>query len=182
MTIEKIIITIGSYAPDFELPGTDEQVHHLCRYLERFSGVGVIFLGNNCPYVNSYIPRLKHIQDEFEHQGFTLVGINANDVYQYPAESFEEMKQFCQDQQLNFPYLWDPTQDVAHSFGAQKTTEAFLIDHKGIVCYNGSIDDNPQDGDAVQAHYLHSAIASLLAGQEISTQSTKVTGSPIQWR
>ena len=52
MTILETIDTpIGSYAPDFELPGIDNQVHHLSRYLEKFRSVCVISMCNHCPYV-----------------------------------------------------------------------------------------------------------------------------------
>ena len=111
--MEKIGTPIGSYAPDFELPGIDGQVHHLSSYLRKWRGIAVIFMSNECPYVSSYLYRLKQIQSRFESQGVTLVGINANDLYQYPKDSFEKMKKFARVNQLNFPYLWDPTQDVA---------------------------------------------------------------------
>lgn len=52
---EKTGTPIGGHAPDFELPGVDHSVHHLARYLEQYSIVGVVFMGNNCPYVRNYI-------------------------------------------------------------------------------------------------------------------------------
>ncbi len=180
--MEKTGTPVGSYAPDFELPGVDAQVHHLSRYLQQWKAVGVIFLCNQCSYISSYLDRLKQIQAQFQNKGFTLIGINANDAKQSPVDSFENMKKFALERQLNFPYLWDSTQDVAHGFGAQKTPEAFLIDNMGILRYNGQIDDNPEDPEAVQVPYLYNAIAALLAGEEISPKSTEVTGSPLKWR
>jgi peroxiredoxin len=180
--MEKIGTPIGSHAPDFELPGIDDQVHHLSRYLEGLKVVGVVFLSNNCPYVFSYLDRLKQIQAQFQNRGFTLIGINANDANQHPEESFHNMKQFGQEKKLNFPYLWDSTQDVATSFGAQKTPEVFIIDDQGIVSYSGQIDDQPQEPEAVQVAYLENAIASLLAGAEFLPKSTAAIGSPLKWR
>jgi peroxiredoxin len=89
--MEKTGTTIGSYAPDFELPGTDGAVHHLARYLEKFRAVGVVFMCNHCPYVRLYLDRLKQLQVEFQAQGFTLIGINPNDAEQYPEDSFESI-------------------------------------------------------------------------------------------
>jgi peroxiredoxin len=180
--IEKLGTPVGSYAPDFELPGIDGEVHHLSRYLERRRGLGVIFMCNQCRYVNFYLERLKQIQVEFQHHGFTLIGINANDAQQHPEDSFENMKKFAHLRKLNFPYLWDTTQDVAQSFGAENTPEAFLIDEKGVLRYRGGIDDNPQKPEAVQVPYLQNAIAALLAGEDILPKSTKAIGSPIAWR
>lgn len=180
--MEKTNTPIGSYAPDFELLGVDGHVHHLSRYLKKWRAVGVVFLCNNCSYVFSYLDRLKEIQSQFQDKGFTLVGINANDSQQHPEESFENMKVFALERQLNFPYLWDSTQDVACSFGAQKTPEAFIIDQLGILRYRGPIDDNPQEPEAVQTSYLQNAIAALLAGENISSNATEITGSTLKWR
>ena len=173
---------IGSYAPDFELPGTDGSVHHLTRYRESYRAVGVIIMCNHCPYVQLYLDRLKHIQAKFQDQGFALVGINANDDQSHPEDSFEQMQAFAIAQSLNFPYLRDVTQDVVRSFGATTTPEAYLIDHAGILRYRGAIDDNSQNPEAVQQPYLQTAIAQLLAGQPIKADKTRAIGCSVKWR
>jgi peroxiredoxin len=173
---------IGCYAPDFELPGTDGQVHHLARYLERYRAIGVVVMCNHCPYVKGYIERLKAIQTEFAGQGFTLVGINSNDDSRYPDDSFENMATFASQNGLNFPYLRDVTQDVARSFEADRTPEVFLIDQQGMVRYSGLVDDNPQSPEAVTQPYFRQAIAQLLADQAIQTQQTSAIGCSVKWR
>lgn len=180
--MEKTDITIGSYAPDFELPGIDDQVHHLSSYLERCRVVGVIFMCNHCPYVRLYLERLKQIQVDFQNQGFTLIGINANDSNTFPEDSFENMKSFASEQQLNFPYLWDSTQDVACSFNAEKTPQVFLIDNQGILRYSGGIDDKAENPEAVQKQYLREAIAQMLQGETPTTTSTAAIGCSVKWR
>lgn len=173
---------IGSYAPDFEVPGVDDEVHHLARYLEKYQVVAVIFIGNNCPYVQPYLGRLKQLQTEFASEGVTLIGINANDGTKDRVESLERMKVFARENGLNFPYLRDVAQDVARSFGADKTPEAFVLDHQGILRYRGLIDDSPADAAAVQVPYLRQAIGQLLEGQPVTITSTDPVGSEIQWR
>jgi peroxiredoxin len=180
--IEIMGTALGSYAPDFELPGTDNTVHHLARYLEKYSVVGVVFMCNHCPYVKLYVERLKQIQTDFAAQGFTLIGINPNDAEQFPADSFDKMRQFVVDQGLNFPYLRDETQDVAHSFGAQKTPHIFLLNHAGVLCYGGAIDDNPNQPEAVQAQYLRDAIAQILQGAAVKLAATAPVGCSVKWR
>ena len=101
--METMSTPIGSYAPDFELPGTDHSVHHLTRYLEKFRAVGVVIMSNHCPYVRLYLDRLKQIQADFQAQGFTLVAINGNDDQSHPEEGFESMRTFAAEQRLNFP-------------------------------------------------------------------------------
>lgn len=175
-------IATASYAPDFELPGTDSTVHHLSRYLVSFRAVVVVMLCNHCPQVRLYLDRLKQIQSEFQGQGLTLIGINASDDRQFPEDSLEKMKIFLSEHQLNFPYLRDVTQEVAQGFAAARTPEVFLIDRSGLIRYRGAIDDNPEDPGAVRAHYLHQAIVQLLSGVEVSPQVISASGSSVTWR
>jgi peroxiredoxin len=173
---------IGRYAPDFELPGTDGSVHHLAKYLQKFRAIGVVLLGNRCSSVEQSLDRLKQIQTEFFHQGVTLIGINSNDDRQCPEDSFDAMKSFVMEHQLNFPYLRDVTQDVAQGFGAEWTPEVFLIDQAGLIRYGGAIDDSPKTPNAVTVRYLRDAITQLLAGSGDSLVSTTAVGCPIKWR
>jgi peroxiredoxin len=180
--MEALGTAIGGYAPDFELPGTDGAVHHLARYLEKHRAIAVVFICNHCPYVQMYTDRLKALQTEFSGQGFTLIGINSNDADQYPADGYEEMQAFAADKSLNFPYLRDMTQDVAQTFGAEKTPHAFLVNQQGILCYSGAIDDNAQDAGAVTQTYLRSAIVQALNQHPISTAITSPVGCSVKWR
>ena len=132
--------------------------------------------------INLYLDRLKQIQTDFQSQGFTLIGINANDDQQYPADSFEKTKSFAQEKGLNFPYLRDVTQDVAESFAAQRTPELFLIDCSSAICYNGAIDDQPLDPEVVKVNYARDAIAQLLSNQAIVNSATSAIGCSIKWR
>lgn len=175
-------LLIGKYAPDFELPGTDGAIHHLARYLERHQAIVVVFMCNHCPYVKLYLDRLKQLQTEIESQGVTLIGINPNDAEQFPEDSYEKMKPFAAEHQLNFLYLRDMNQDVAQAFGALKTPHVFLINQQGIICYSGAIDDNARSPEAVQTQYLKNAITALLNHQPISPTSTDPVGCSVKWR
>nr|WP_044169923.1 thioredoxin family protein [Oscillatoria sp. PCC 10802] len=181
-SIEMTATATGSYAPDFELPGIDDKVHHLARYLENFQAVGVVFMCNHCPYVGLYLDRLKQIQADFQERGVTLIGINPNDAELYPDDSFENMKTFAAKNEINFPYIRDVTQDVAHCFGAQRTPEVFLLDKTGVVRYHGQIDDSANDPEAVGVPYLRNAIEQLLSGEQVTLSSTEAFGCSVKWR
>jgi peroxiredoxin len=180
--MEALGTAIGGYAPDFELPGTDGAVHHLARYLEKYQAIGVVFICNHCPYVQLYVDRLKQLQQEFADRGFTLIGINPNDAEQYPADGYEEMQAFGEAKAMNFPYLRDMTQDVAQTFGAEKTPHVFLLNREGRLCYAGAIDDNAQDASAVKQQFLHQAITQVLDGQPVQPAATTPVGCSVKWR
>jgi len=173
---------IGSYAPDFEVPGVDDRVHHLARYMEKHQVIGVVFMGNQCPYVAELLEALKQLQQEVQTQGVTFVGMNANQGSENSGESFEQMKEFAQEHQLNFPYLRDVTQDVAQCFGVTQTPEVFLLNHEGKLCYRRGITE--EEGAVEQwIEDIRGAIAQILQGEEVTYPIPKVlVGTAIQWR
>jgi peroxiredoxin len=173
---------IGSYAPDFELPGADGTVHHLARYLESHQAVCVIFMCNHCPYVKAYLDRIAQLHQDYKTQGVAVIAMNPNDAAQFPEDSFAAMKTFVVDQKITYPYLRDETQDVAHTFDAVKTPHAFLLNKQGVVVYSGAIDDNAQDASAVKVAYLRNAIDNILAGEMVNLAKTEPVGCSVKWR
>ncbi len=182
MAIELTKVPVGNYAPDFEILGVDGEVHHLSRYLESHRAVVVVFMCNHCPYVQAYLDRLKAIQSDYTSQQVTLIGINSNDEGQFPEDSYDRMKTFAENRGINFPYLRDSTQDVAQSFGAERTPEVFLIDQQGVVRYTGRVDDSPQDPAQVSSSDLRQALDQLLTSGEVSIGATAAVGCSVKWR
>lgn len=158
-------LAIGQYAPDFELQGVDEKVYHLSRYLEEYQAIAVVFLSNSCPNARGSIDSLKALQLSYNSQGLALIAINANE-----GESFREMQEFSQQNDLNFPYLRDTTQDVARCFGVEKTPQCFLVDHDWTLRYKGGIEA------------LIPAIQSLLNNEKILVTESDFIGCSIKWR
>lgn len=180
--MEQAETLMGQYVPDFELPGVDGVVHHLARYLETWHGVGLVFISNQCPFVQGYLERLKQLQTDFQDQGFTLICVNANDATEDAPEGLDSMTAFAQTHQLNFPYLRDVTQEIAQGFGATQTPEAFLIDQQGRLRYWGAIDDSPEADTAVRNSYFRTAITQLLKGESIIQATASTGGSSIKWQ
>ena len=172
---------IGKYAPDFELPDTHGSVHHLTRYLEKWQAIVVVIMCNHCPDVQACVDELKTLQTEFAPQKLTVIGINANDDKQVPEDGYKQMKVFAQAQALNFPYLRDVTQDVARTFGAEKTPQAFLLDATGKICYAGAVCKTAGSSSSSKSA-LREAIAQLLAGKSITVPVTDAPGCSIKWR
>ncbi len=182
MVTDKNNSTAKDYAPDFELPGIDGQVHHLTRYLENFNAIVIVFMNNECPYVKMYLDRLKQIQTEFAANGFTIIGINATDVETTSEDILKLMGDYAFEQNLNFPYIRDSNQDVARCFGVTSTPEVFLIDKSGKICYSGAIDDSPEAPEAAKKTYLRDSIAAVLENNEVIIKKTNPIGCEIKWR
>jgi peroxiredoxin len=174
--------TIGNYAPDFEIPGIDKKVYHLGSYLKNYKAIAVVFIGNISSDVDRYIERLKQIQTDFAAQGFTIIAIDSNHRDEPIAESMATMHKYAQDNELNFPYLRDPTQDVAKSFKAKVIPTVYLLDSNSVIRYQGRIDDCIESVAQVSNNYLRNSISAVLADLTISQDYVEPLGEEIKWR
>ena len=80
----KMTVSIGTKAPDFNLPGVDGQDYSLSTFADK-QAVVVIISCNHCPHVVANEDRMVELQADYADQGVQLVAINANDDIRYPA-------------------------------------------------------------------------------------------------
>jgi len=174
-------LEIGSSAPDFNLIGIDDKKYSLDSFKDQKALI-IIFSCNHCPYVQAYEGRIKNLQKEYTDKGVTIVAINSNEDVNYPDDSFDNMKKRAAEKNFNFLYLRDEDQSVARAYDATHTPEIFLFDENRKLAFHGKIDDNWQEPDKVQNHYLRDALDELLAGKEISVPETFTIGCTIKWK
>jgi peroxiredoxin len=174
-------LEIGSPAPDFNLTGIDDKKYSLESFKDK-KAVVIIFSCNHCPYVMAYEERIKKMQNDYANKAVAVIAINSNEDVNYPDDSFENMKRRAAEKNFNFPYLRDEDQSVARAYDATHTPEIFLFDSERKLAFHGKIDDNWQEPDKVQNHYLQDALDELLAGKEISVPETFTIGCTIKWK
>ena len=138
-------------------------------------GFVVVFLGTQCPINNEYIPELNRIEKDYAPKGIRLVGVNAN-KQDAPATVAEYAKKYA----AGFPIVKDPRNEVADTFGARRTPEAFLLSPTGEILYQGRIDDQfgvdyRRPGRPTRRD-LVAALDELLDGKPISTPRTEAAG------
>ena len=173
-------MNLGSSLPSFNLPGIDSKDHGPEEF-EKRKGVAVIFACNHCPHVHRYADRIKQITESYKaHIGF--IAISSNDVVRYPDDSFENMKKFGPRLGFDSRYLFDESQQVAASFGAQRTPEVFLFDNSRKLVYHGTVDDNKDFPEAVTRHWFREAIEAVLTGNPVDVQETQAVGCTIKWK
>lgn len=175
---------IGDAVADFKLKNVDGKMVALSDY-KTGKGAIVIFDCNTCPYSKAYNDRIIALNKKYGAKGFPVITINANDPSISPGDSFEEMTSRAKKKNYDFPYLVDETQAVAQAFGATNTPHVFVLKKEGDefkVAYIGTIDNNSRDASAVTKKYVEDAVESLLAGQSVSTPSTKAIGCGIKWK
>jgi peroxiredoxin len=139
VTLETPICDFGKTAPDFELPGVDGRTWTLQQCMGK-KGLMLMFICNHCPYVKAVQDRLVRDALELKALGVETVAIMPNDVIEYPADSFENMKKLSEQLGFSFPYLLDETQQVAKTFGAVCTPDFFGYNADYELQYRGRLD------------------------------------------
>lgn len=176
------MLTLNTPAPDFNLfePATGQQV---C--LNDFKGQAllVFFICNHCPYVIHIQTALAELVRTYQDLGIAAVGINSNDVENYPDDSPEHMIRTVQTLGYTFAYLFDETQQVARAYDAACTPDFYLFDTAHRLYYRGQFDaSRPGNTEPVTGADLRAALDALLAGQTAPSNQTPSLGCNIKWK
>jgi len=132
------ICDFGKKAENFQLNSTDNKVISL-KDIQGKNGTLIMFICNHCPYVKAVIKDIVEDCKRLEVNGIKAVAICSNDVKNYPEDSFENMIQFSQKNNFNFPYLFDETQEIAKKYDAVCTPDFFGYNKNLELQYRGRI-------------------------------------------
>ena len=139
MTLTKTpICDFGKKADYFNLLSTDNKKIEL-NNIKGEKGTLIMFICNHCPYVKAVIKDIVNDCKELEKIGIKSVAICSNDVKNYPEDSFENMIVFAKENNFNFPYLIDETQNVAKTYDAVCTPDFFGYNSNLELQYRGRI-------------------------------------------
>ena len=170
-------LQVGDEAPAWtDLAGIDDAKHSLSD-LEDTQAVAVVFTCNHCPVAKAYEDRLVQLSKDYADKSFKLVAINVNNLEE---DKLPAMKQRAEEKGFNFPYLYDPSQEIGRDYAATVTPHAFLLDTDRKVVYMGAIDDS-QSVEKVEKQYLRDAIDAVLAGENLAVSSSKQFGCSIKY-
>ena len=177
------MLPLGTLAPEFALkePRTDSIVS-----LDEVSGAHgtlVAFICNHCPYVIHVMEEFRRLQDDFVHRGLGMVAVNSNDVDNYPQDGPDKMAQLAEQQQWDFPFLYDADQSVAQAYKAACTPDFYVFDGERRLVYRGQLDGSRPGNDIpVTGADLRGAIEQLLAGQPVGADQKPSLGCNIKWK
>ena len=175
------MVPLGTPAVSFNLPGVDGKMYSLGSFSEAKVLV-VIFMCNHCPYVKAVMQRLIDLQAETGGQGVQLVGINSNDAERYPDDSFESMQKIAKEKGMNFPYLFDASQETAKAYDAVCTPDIYVYGTERKLLYRGRIDDNWEHEEKVTQRNLKEALDLIIAGAEVPEEQIPSMGCSIKWK
>ena len=160
------VLSIGDAAPAWEgLEGTDGKKHALADFKD-LDAIVVIFTSNSCPVAEGYEDRILAFAKANPKVG--LVAINVNTM---KDDALPAMKVRAAKKKLPYPYLFDPTQEIARKFGAKYTPEFFVLNKDRKVVYMGSMDDRSPPGEP-KAKHLEAAVKAALEGKKPDVAET----------
>lgn len=176
------MLALGTSAPDFSLPDTQGNIVSLGDFKEA-PALLVIFMCNHCPFVKHIISDLAELIKEYQTKGVAIVGINSNDVVNFPEDSPKKMAKVAKKAGFTFPYLFDESQEVAKAYRAACTPDFFLFDKERTLVYRGQMDDSRPGNDIpVTGLDLIKALDAVLAGRQVGDVQKPSMGCNIKWK
>lgn len=177
------MLPLGTKAPEFYLKDTNSNYHYSFNDSKGSKGTLIIFICNHCPFVHHIVEELVMIANDYRVQGLGIAAISSNDVIKYPQDSPELMREFAFQNNFEFPYLYDETQEVAKAFDAACTPDFFLFDGENKLVYRGQMDDSrPGNGIPTSGSDLRNAIDSVIYNRTFAFPQKPSVGCGIKWK
>ena len=177
------MVPLGTIAPEFYLKDTTSGEWFSFADLKGEKGTLVLFICNHCPFVQHVIEEIVMIANDYRVQGIGVIAISSNDTVKYPQDAPELMTEFAFENKMEFPYLFDETQEVAKAYGAVCTPDFFLFDNQNELVYRGQLDDSrPGNGIPLSGNDLRGAIDSVIYNRIINPDQKPSIGCNIKWK
>lgn len=186
----KVPFTVGAEVdPKIELPALDGKKHKLGDL--RGKVVFIHFYSTTCPYEKWAMPKINQIAADYAKKGVVVIGIAANgreigakpdpDAFKAKKSAdrpYANVRKKAEEEKVNHDILVDHGSVVAAKFRARTTPHSFVIDAKGIVRYDGALDNDgrSQLEDDKRQDYVRMAIEASLKGTKPEVDKTRPYG------
>jgi peroxiredoxin len=180
VSLQTPVCDFGWKAPDFSLQGVDGKTYTLAD-VRGPKGTLVMFICNHCPYVKAIRPRLVSDLRELKALGINAVAIMSNDPTDYPEDGFEHMIEVAREFDFPFPYVIDPTQQVAKTYGAICTPDFFGFNANLELQYRGRFDESRKESAPDSTRDLFHAMKQVAETGQGPHEQIPSIGCSIKW-
>ena len=176
------MLELGTIIPNFKLLNAIKGTLYSSDQLNNEKPSLLMVICNHCPYVIHYHEALKLLTKDYGTQ-INMVAISSNDVEKYPQDGPEAMKALFKSLGLDFPYLFDESQEISKTLKAQCTPEFYLYDRHNALVYRGRMDaSSPGKDIPITGADLRAAIGALLDRSSVSSDQHPSMGCSIKWK
>jgi peroxiredoxin len=172
---------LGEAVPDFELVDSTGKTHKLSDYKGKI--IVLEWINRECPWVvKAY--KASACQDAVKKsrqidENVVWLAINSTN-WTKPDENNHWIKMYG----LEYPILLDNDGEVGHMFDARRTPHMFVIDQKGVLRYDGALDnDKMRDTpESDQINYVVNAIDQITKGDPVAPDQVKPYGCSVKYK
>ena len=183
---------VGDPAPDFAATDSHGKLHKLADLKGKF--VVLEWHNQNCPFVKSqYKGKMQALQEKWTQKGvqwFTVISSAPGmEGYVEATAANEDVKKT--KAHVTAVFL-DPKGTIGHAYGAKTTPHMFVIDPKGVLVYDGAIDNAPLEDESAAknrageafVNYVDRALQETLVDgkSQVSIPSTPPYGCHVKYK
>ena len=170
---------VGKAAPDFELKDVDGTAHKLSDLKGKI--VVLEWTNHQCPVVKRCHKSeiIKKTRAQFKDKPVAWLAIDSS---HFCKEKIDKVREWNEEQKIDYPVLLDAAGKVGHRYKAKTTPHMFVIDKNGVLAYSGAIDDDPYGQNADVRDYVVEVVSALLKGSTVTVVRTKPYGCSVQYK
>ena len=175
----------GRAAPAFTVKDSNGRTHKLSDFKGRY--VVLEWLNYGCPFVKKHYDsgNMQATQRAARKQGAVWLSVNSSASGKQGHTGGSAANKLTRTQKAApSAVLLDANGKVGKDYGAKTTPHMFVINPKGIVVYNGAIDDKPStDVKDIKGskNYVLAALSQARTGQKVSTPVTQPYGCSVKY-
>jgi peroxiredoxin len=177
---------IGAAAPEFTLTDTNGKTHSL----SQFKGKHVVleWINHGCPFVKKHYEsgNMQALQTEFAGKDVVWLSIASSaegkEGYLNAGEWNAKNKEVRSGATA---ILLDAEGTVGKQYGAKTTPHMYIVDPKGMLIYQGAIDDKASTDQADvkgAKNYVREALNESLAGKPVTAHTTQAYGCSVKYK
>lgn len=179
-------IDSGSPAPDFTAVTSEGKEVKLSDYKGKV--VVLEWLNHGCPFVKKHYrgKNMQALQEAYTKKDVVWLSVISSSKGAQGWGTAEDVEKERKDHGSKASaILLDETGKVGRLYGAETTPHMYVVDKKGVLAYQGAIDDQPYTGldtlKKVERPFFKDAMEAVLAGKTPAKTLTKAYGCSVKY-
>ena len=176
---------VGDPAPAFSAKDTYGRTYRLSDLRDRW--VVLEWHNQGCPYVRKHYDsgNMQRLQKTWTEKGVIWLTVISSAPGMQGHVTAEEANSYVKASKASpTAVLLDPSGELGHLYEALTTPHMYVINPRGVLIYNGAIDNAPSTelsdvADAV--NYVSAALAEAMAGKPVAIPTSRPYGCSVKY-